>query len=156
MFFSFPEDARWNPDLQSVEFGVSIGEYEGVVHVPRDVFRRFTDGAVTPEKCLEAYYLQRTRFELIAERKLRRRHWRATATSRSAAATSASGQPRRLSPPPSRVFTGLFDEGLRQAVREPIAIYRCASGSACHRRASGSASTRFADGLTRIAVPTAG
>jgi hypothetical protein len=73
MFFSFPEDARWNPDLQAVEFGVRIGEYEGVVHVPRDVFRRFTDGAVRPEKCLEAYHLQRTWFELIAERKLRRR-----------------------------------------------------------------------------------
>src|SRR6266852_2842668 len=73
MFFSFPEDARWNPDQQAVEFGVSIGEYEGVVRVPRNVFRRFIDGAVTPEKCLEAYHLQRTRFELIAERKLRRR-----------------------------------------------------------------------------------
>src|SRR2546430_14049856 len=71
MFFSFPEDAHWNPDLQAVEFG--IGEYEGVVRVPRDVFQRFIDGAVTPEKCLEAYHLQRTRFELIAERKLRRR-----------------------------------------------------------------------------------
>jgi hypothetical protein len=73
MFSSFPEDARWNPDLQAVEFGVSIGEYEGVVRVPRDVFRRFTDGVVTPEKCVEAYHLQRTRFELIVERKLRRR-----------------------------------------------------------------------------------
>jgi hypothetical protein len=73
MFFSVPEDARWNPDLQAVEFGVGIGEYEGVVRVPRNVFRRFIDGAVTPEKCLEAYHLQRTHFELIAERKLRRR-----------------------------------------------------------------------------------
>ena len=73
MFFSFPEDARWNPDLQAVQFGVGIGEYEGVVRVPRNVFRRFIDGAVTPEKCLEAYHLQRTRFELITERKLRRR-----------------------------------------------------------------------------------
>ena len=73
MFFSFPEDARWNPDLRAVEFGVGIGEYEGVVRVPRNVFRRFIDGAVTPEKCLEAYHLHRTRFELIVERKLRRR-----------------------------------------------------------------------------------
>jgi hypothetical protein len=31
MFFSFPEDARWNEDLQAVEFGVGVGEYEGVV-----------------------------------------------------------------------------------------------------------------------------
>ena len=27
----------------------------------------------TPERCVEAYYLQRTRFESITERKLRRR-----------------------------------------------------------------------------------
>jgi hypothetical protein len=73
MFFSFPEDARWNLDRQADEFGVSIGEYEGVVRVPRAVFRRFIDGTVTPERCIEAYHLQRTRFELMAERKLRRR-----------------------------------------------------------------------------------
>ena len=30
-------------------------------------------GAAYPERCLEAYHLQRTRFERIAERKLRRR-----------------------------------------------------------------------------------
>jgi hypothetical protein len=73
MFFSFPEDARWNADLQAVEFGVGVGEYEGVVRVPRQVFRRFIDGAVTPERCVEAYHLHRTRFERITERKLRNR-----------------------------------------------------------------------------------
>jgi hypothetical protein len=73
VFFRFPEDARWNEDMQAVEFGVGIGEYEGVVRVPRQVFRRFVDGAATPERCLEASHLQRTRFELIAERKLRNR-----------------------------------------------------------------------------------
>lgn len=73
MFFTFPEDARWNADRQAVEFGVSIGQYEGVVRVPRQVFQRLIDGSVTPERCLEAYHLQRTRFERIAERKLRNR-----------------------------------------------------------------------------------
>ena len=73
MFFSFPEDARWNPDRQTVEFGVGIGEYEGVVRVARQVFRRFIDGSATPEACVAAYYLHRTRFECIAERKLRDR-----------------------------------------------------------------------------------
>ena len=73
MFFIFPEDARWNAEIQAIEFGVGIGEYEGVVRVPRDVFRRFVDGAVTPDKCIEAYHLHRTRFEMIAERKLRQR-----------------------------------------------------------------------------------
>ena len=73
MFFRFPEDARWNEDRQAVEFGIGVGEYEGVVRVPRQVFRRFIDGGVTPERCLEAYHLQRTRFELVGERKLRSR-----------------------------------------------------------------------------------
>ena len=73
MFFVFPNDARWNADRQTVEFGIGIGEYEGVVRVPRHVFQRLIDGKVTPERCLEAFHMQRTRFELIAERKLRQR-----------------------------------------------------------------------------------
>ena len=73
MLFSFPEDARWNPERQAAEFGVGVGEYEGVVRVPRQVFRRFIDGAVSPERCVEAYHLQRTRFERIVERKVRNR-----------------------------------------------------------------------------------
>jgi len=73
MFFTFPEDARWNAETQAIEFGVGIGEYEGVVRVPRQVFRRFIDGAVTPERCIEAYHLHRTRLELVVERKLRNR-----------------------------------------------------------------------------------
>jgi hypothetical protein len=73
MFFTFPEDARWNADRQAVEFGVEIGEYRGVVTVPQRVFQRLLPERPTPEKCVEAYYLQRTRFESIAERKLRRR-----------------------------------------------------------------------------------
>jgi hypothetical protein len=40
MFFSFPEDTRWDADRQAVEFGVEIGEYRGVVRVPRRVFQR--------------------------------------------------------------------------------------------------------------------
>jgi len=31
MFFRFPPDARWNPDQNAVEFGIGVGEYEGVV-----------------------------------------------------------------------------------------------------------------------------
>jgi hypothetical protein len=73
MFFRFPEDARWNAEREAVEFGIGIGEYEGVVRVPRAVFRRFIDGSVTPERCLEAYYIERARFEIAAERKLRLR-----------------------------------------------------------------------------------
>jgi hypothetical protein len=36
-------------------------------------FRRFMDSVETPERRLEAYPLHRTRFELVAERKLRNR-----------------------------------------------------------------------------------
>jgi hypothetical protein len=54
-------------------FGVEIGEYRGVVRVPRRVFQRLLPERLTPERCVEAFYLQRTRFESTAERKLRRR-----------------------------------------------------------------------------------
>ena len=73
MFFTFPEDARWNAEQQAVQFGVAIGEYQGVVRVPRRVFQRLLPVTPTPERCIEAYYLQRTRFENIVERKIRRR-----------------------------------------------------------------------------------
>ena len=69
MFLTFPEDAHWNAPQQAVE----IGEYRGVVRVPRRVFQRLLPERPPPERCVEAYYLQRTRFESIAERKLRRR-----------------------------------------------------------------------------------
>jgi hypothetical protein len=47
--------------------------YEGTVRVPRRVFQGPLDQSQTSERCLEAFHLQRTRFEMIAERKLRRR-----------------------------------------------------------------------------------
>jgi len=74
MFFAFPEDAHWNPDRDAVEFGIGVGEYEGVVRIPRRVFQTLLDGSPTPQRCMEAYHLQRTRLELVAERKVRRRH----------------------------------------------------------------------------------
>ena len=73
MFFTFPENAHWNAEQQAVEFGVEIGECRGVVRVPRRVLQRLLLERPTPERCVEAYYLRRTRFESIAERKLRGR-----------------------------------------------------------------------------------
>jgi len=73
MFFTFPEDTRWNAERQAVEFGVEIGEYSGVVRVPRRVFQRLLPERPTPDRCVEAYYLQRTRFKAIVGRKIRRR-----------------------------------------------------------------------------------
>jgi uncharacterized protein DUF1488 len=71
--FSFPDDARWNETIRAVEFGVAIGEYHGIVRVPRQVFQRLLSHAVTPESCLEAYYLGRSEFERAAQEKLRAR-----------------------------------------------------------------------------------
>jgi hypothetical protein len=44
-----------------------------VVRVSRRVFQTLLPERPTPARCLEAYHLHRTRLELIAERKLRRR-----------------------------------------------------------------------------------
>jgi hypothetical protein len=49
MFSTFPEDARWNAERQAVEFGVEIGEYRGVVRVPRRVFQRLLPERPTPK-----------------------------------------------------------------------------------------------------------
>jgi hypothetical protein len=73
MAISLCRKSRMKKERQAVEFGVVIGEYEGVVLVPRRVFQRLLQERPTPERCVEAYYLQRTRFERVAERKLRRR-----------------------------------------------------------------------------------
>jgi hypothetical protein len=51
MFFRFPPDARWNPDRNTVEFGIGVGEYEGVVRVSRRVFQILLLEALTPERC---------------------------------------------------------------------------------------------------------
>ena len=48
MFFTFPEDARWNAERQAAEFGVEVGEYRGVVRVPRRVFQRLLPSGPLP------------------------------------------------------------------------------------------------------------
>ena len=73
VFFSFPVDARWDDQRAAVEFTVVLGEYRGTVRVHRRVFQRLLDQSPTPQRCLEAFHIQRTRFELAVERKLRRR-----------------------------------------------------------------------------------
>jgi Protein of unknown function (DUF1488) len=72
-FFEFPEDARWNADRDAVEFSVILRPYEGTARIGRRVFQRLLDQSPTPERCMEAFHLQRTRFEIVVERKLRRR-----------------------------------------------------------------------------------
>ena len=73
MFFAFPGEARWNEDQEALEFDVGIGAYTGVVRIPRAVFRQILGHAPTPPQCVEAYYRERTAFEVAAEQKLRAR-----------------------------------------------------------------------------------
>jgi len=73
VFFALPEDARWNAQQEAVELSIILGQYEGLVRVPKRSFQGLLDQSPTPERCLEAFHLQRTRFEMIVERKLRRR-----------------------------------------------------------------------------------
>src|SRR5467141_3406937 len=71
------------PDRNTVEFGIGVGEYESVARVSKRVFQILVPDAPTPERCVEAYHIHRTRLELIAERKFRRRLLTDDAKSRS-------------------------------------------------------------------------
>jgi hypothetical protein len=62
IFSPSPRTPRWNAERQAGE----AGEYHGVVRVLRRVFKRLLPERPTPERCVEAYYLQRTQFESIA------------------------------------------------------------------------------------------
>src|ERR1700739_4802846 len=95
VFFTFPEDARWNRERIAVEFGVEIGEYRGVVRVPRRVLQQLLGDTPTPARGVEAYYLHRTRLELIVERKIRRRQLTDDGMSRSRDAICGSGPLQR-------------------------------------------------------------
>ena len=54
MFFRFPPDARWNREHSVVEFGIGVGEYEGVVRVSGRVFQILLPETPTPQRCLDA------------------------------------------------------------------------------------------------------
>ena len=73
LFFEFPQDVHWDGERDAVEFSVILHPYEGTVRIARRVFQGLLDQRPTPERCIEAFELQRTTFEMIAERKLRRR-----------------------------------------------------------------------------------
>jgi hypothetical protein len=58
---SFPEDARWNAERQAVEFGVGIGEYQGVVRFPRRGFQRLLPDRPPPRGVRWSWYLPANR-----------------------------------------------------------------------------------------------
>jgi hypothetical protein len=71
--FGFPDDPVWNEDSRALEFSVEVGEYRGLVRVPRRVFQSLLPFAPTPEACIQAFYSERTRFERAVEKKIERR-----------------------------------------------------------------------------------
>lgn len=70
-FSDFRQTPGGTPSAPPSEFGIGVGDYEGVVRVPRRVFQILLSEAPMPERSLEAYHLHR--LELIAKRKVRRR-----------------------------------------------------------------------------------
>jgi hypothetical protein len=48
----FSKDARWNADQEAVGFGVEIGEYHGVVWVPRWVSNAYCRSSPPPSGAL--------------------------------------------------------------------------------------------------------
>jgi hypothetical protein len=71
--FSFPGEPRWDEETEAVLFEVEVGEYHGIVQVPRRVFRAITGGKATGEDCVTHFHLGREGFERIAEAKIRAR-----------------------------------------------------------------------------------
>jgi hypothetical protein len=67
--------ARDLPSERPWSSASSLGQYEGAVRVPKRAFRGMLDGSLSPRRCLETFHLQRTRFEMIVEGKLRRRQF---------------------------------------------------------------------------------
>ena len=60
VFFRFPPDARWNPECSVVEFGLVWASMKAWCVFP-GVFQFLLLETRTPERCLEAYHLHRTR-----------------------------------------------------------------------------------------------
>jgi hypothetical protein len=73
MFFTFPEDARWNADRQAVEFGGRDRRIGGVVRVPRRVFQRLLPERPHPSGASRRTISNGPGFESIAEGNLPRR-----------------------------------------------------------------------------------
>ena len=73
VFFTSPEDGRWNEHWYAAEFSVASASTRTSYASRVAYSNRSLSETPTPERCVAAYHLHRTRFELITERKLRRR-----------------------------------------------------------------------------------
>ena len=151
MFFRFPPDARWNPERSLVEFGIGVGEYEGVVRVSRRVFQILLPETPTPERCLEAYHLHRTRLEIIAERKVRRRR---LTDDGNVEITGRDLREREDAPTTSRIGFWRVARGRRhnKPLGRPNTGFQFASGSAFRPKDSATGSIRRTHGWMPIVV----
>jgi hypothetical protein len=73
MFFTFPEGAAGTPSSRRWSLGSRSASTKALSGFGGGCSNAYCLSGTTPERCVEAYYLQRTRFESVAERKLRRR-----------------------------------------------------------------------------------
>jgi hypothetical protein len=71
--FVFPGEPSWNQAERAVEFALELGEYRGRVFVPVALFQHLLGRRPPPEECLRIFYLERTRFERLAEARVHAR-----------------------------------------------------------------------------------
>jgi hypothetical protein len=134
MFFRFPPDARWNPDRSAGEFFIRVGEFEGVVRVPRRVFQILLLEAPTPERCLEAYYLPERGSNSSPSANFGDDGLPMTAMSRSPAATCGNGKAGRITHAPFPIAGPLHESRAVWRYRKPV---RCSlRGNSRHRRSA--------------------
>ena len=73
LFFNFPKTRVGTRAKRPSSSASSSVHTKLLCGWPTRLSKGLLDQSPTPERCLEAFHLQRTRFELIVERKLRRR-----------------------------------------------------------------------------------
>jgi hypothetical protein len=71
--FVFPGEPSWNEGERAVEFAVELGEYRGRVFVPVALLQHLLGRRPPPEECVQIFYLERTRFERLAETRIEAR-----------------------------------------------------------------------------------
>lgn len=71
--FAFPGEPSWNEEERAVEFAVEVGEYKGRVFVPVALLQHLLGRRPAPEECMRIFYLERARFERLAEQRIHAR-----------------------------------------------------------------------------------
>lgn len=68
--FSFPDEAQWDVATATLTFTVRVGEYEGVVFVPRAVFTSLMERRPTAEEADAFFHANRPVFEKAVETRI--------------------------------------------------------------------------------------